>query len=146
MRAFAKTFFKEVVLVHLDDSCLIWPFAANGLGYGVVGNKLVHRLVCEHFHGQPHDKQEAAHSCGNRRCCAKAHISWKTHAANMADMKAHGTVNCGVRNGASKLTDADVVAIRNLAGKVPQRSIADTYGVNQGTISDIIRRESWAHV
>ncbi len=146
MRPFAKTFYQEVVLKHSSDECLQWPFATNGLGYGVLGNKLVHRLVCEHFYGPPDGKREAAHSCGNRGCCARGHVSWKTHSENMADMKLHGTVNIGSRNGAAVLTDAKVLAIRELSGRQTQRWIASAFGVNQATVSDIIRRETWGHV
>lgn len=142
----AQQFFKDVVLTYEGGACLIWPHAENGIGYGVLGTKLVHRLVCEHFNGPPPLNMEAAHSCGNRRCCTPKHIRWKTHAENMADMRQHGTVNHGARNGAAKLTDTDVLAIRALSGRFSQRAIAKQFGVNQGTISDIVRREAWAHV
>lgn len=57
-------------------------------------------------------------------------------------------VNAGRRRGSerpgSKLTEADVIAIR--ADTRKQRVIAEDYGVRYQTIGSIKRREKWAHV
>lgn len=147
MKPVAQAFYRDVALKHSGDECLLWPYATNGIGYGRIGNKLVHRLVCEHFHGSPPSlKSEAAHLCGNRLCCSHRHLEWKSHAENIADKKTHGTATAGESHGTSKLTENEVRRIRELAGVTSQRAIARMFGVNQGTISDIVRRESWGHV
>jgi hypothetical protein len=58
----------------------------------------------------------------------------------------HGTVVYGVAHYAAKLTDRDVVEIRDLAGSETQQSIADRYGVRLACINKVINRKSWKHV
>jgi len=53
----------------------------------------------------------------------------------------------GERNGASKLTDVEVMSIRRLLQKgLTQQAIAERFGVTQRTISDIKLRKKWRHV
>lgn len=143
----AQDFLRNAVSQHEGDDCLLWPFSTNGIGYGRINNKLVHRIVCEQFHGAPpHVMSEAAHLCGVRLCCSPRHLSWKTHRENMADMRVHGTVNVGSRNGAAKLTEDDVLKIHALAGQRSQRQIARQFGVYQTTVRDVLIGKSWGHV
>lgn len=46
----------------------------------------------------------------------------------------------------AKLTDAEVLTIRNLAGEVTQEALAERFGVSQITISGVIRKKWWRHV
>ena len=94
----ARRYLDEVVLTYEGDQCLLWPYGKDRYGYGKIwnGRKKVglHRLVCEITNGPaPTPKHEAAHSCGNGHlgCCTKRHLSWETHAENMADKIRHGT-------------------------------------------------------
>lgn len=48
------------------------------------------------------------------------------------------TVFYGERNGQSKLTDAEVEQVRQLARDVPQHQIASQFGVSQAQVSRII--------
>lgn len=53
----------------------------------------------------------------------------------------------GSRNGHSKLTERDVLAIRSRYGSgETQVALAAAFGVSQTNISDIIRRRTWAHL
>lgn len=52
----------------------------------------------------------------------------------------------GEANQAAKVTAAQVLEIRDLAGKMAQSKIAAIYGIKQGTVSAIILRKSWAHI
>jgi hypothetical protein len=136
-----------VVLAYDGNECLIWPYARIKAGYAQLGGgKYVHRLACEELYGPPPTPEhEAAHSCGNGHlgCVAKRHLSWKTHAENMADKLIHGTHNRGERQGRSKLTEANVREIRQLNGIFLDREIAAIFGVSRGTINDIMRRTTW---
>src|SRR5688500_12645743 len=49
----------------------------------------------------------------------------------------------GGNSGRAKLTWKQVDKIRSLAGRMTQRKIAERFGVNQKTVSDIIRGEIW---
>jgi transposase len=64
----------------------------------------------------------------------------------MADRAIDGTVYrpVGELQGASKLTAAAVAEIR--ASGLPQKALAERFGVSKQQISKIIRRERWAHV
>jgi hypothetical protein len=77
--------------------CLTWPFARDPGGYPCKhtfdGKPIrAHRVMCILVHGDPpFPKAEAAHSCGNGNlgCVNPNHLSWKTHAENMADLAIH---------------------------------------------------------
>lgn len=73
------------------DECIHWPFSISADGYGVIGPKLVHRIVCERAHGRPPaDRFMALHTCGNRACCNSKHLRWGDGKENIADMVRHG--------------------------------------------------------
>lgn len=145
---YPEQFLKEVAFKHEADECLFWPFGHNSYGYAVFQCKIVSRLVCEETHGPPPPKADAAHSCGKgaQGCIAKAHLSWKSRAANLEDKKEHGTHIFGEQSNLAKLSEADVREIRELAAHGNQRNIAEMFGINQSTVSDIKRRKSWAHL
>lgn len=132
---------------HAGGDCLEWPFGKFRDGYGQITRDGVmmraHRVMCQRIHGDPPEPTlDAAHNCGNRACVNARHLRWATRKANIADMKAHGTVNYGRRNGSVKLTESDVIAIRGATGT--QESIAARFGVSRRLISMIRRREVWA--
>lgn len=90
-----KRYLHEVVLAYEGDECMPWPYGRYASGYGRIRGSIVSRLVCEAVNGPPPTpKHEAAHSCGkgHEGCVTKGHLSWKTHAENMADTIAHGTM------------------------------------------------------
>lgn len=145
----ALAFFNDIALPHDEDECLIWPYATAGKGYGVITigevKQYVHRLVCEDAHGSaPSDTHEAAHSCGNRRCVARRHLSWKTPLENEKDKLIHGTRVRGERVGNSRLREGEVKEIRRLQGTMSQAKIANMFGVSQALIGQIHRRVVWA--
>lgn len=112
---------------------------------GVQRVAMVHRLVCRAFHGPaPSGRPLAAHGDGDSLNNRASNLRWASHLENEHDKRLHGTVARGERQGASKLTEADVIAIRNDTRS--QRKIAADYGVTQANIYFIIKRKSWAHV
>lgn len=54
----------------------------------------------------------------------------------------------GEENGASVLTESDVLKIRDLYSRKEhtQYQLAGIFGVTQGNISDIVNRKRWAHI
>lgn len=143
-----QRYYREVVVPYEGDECLIWPYNRIGKGYASLGRGrdcYVHRRLCKEVHGPaPTPAHEAAHSCGRGTsgCVTKRHLSWKTPVENEADKRFHGTDSRGERNGAAKLTEADVRAIRAASGT--QTSIGERFGVEQTTVSGIKRHASWA--
>lgn len=143
-----RKFYETVALKFLGDDCLLWPFGHSKGGYPQIWlnrqKRYVHRLVCEAHNGPPPDPNyETAHSCGNKSCVAKAHLSWKTHVENEADKVAHGTRLVGGAHSMARLSQSDISTIRALAGKVKQDELAARFGVTQAHISNIIRGQRW---
>lgn len=148
---YVQKFFEEVVCRYDGDECLIWPYSRTPNGYASFWyggrTSLVCRAVCEKENGPPPPNNHAAHSCGRGHlgCVAKSHLSWKTVRENSKDKVIHGTQLAGNENGNAKLTEAEVLAIRNADG-VPQHQLAKRYGVTQALVSKIRRREMWKHL
>src|SRR5688572_8725373 len=63
----ARLFLDEVVLKHVGNDCLLWPFSSVK-GYGQIRidgkTRLITRIACEAEHGPaPTPTHQAAHSC-----------------------------------------------------------------------------------
>lgn len=146
---------KDWLLANRDyggDECLVWPFHIGADGYGRAhrfGNGTLttaSNIMCELAHGPaPSRKHECAHSCGrgNAGCTNPRHLYWATPNRNHADKIVHGTTNRGERQGASRLTEADVIAIRQRAASETQTALAAAFGVDQSHISKIVSGERW---
>lgn len=138
---------------YKGDGCLEWPFAHGEDGYGRVrvartgSTMTASRFMCVLAHGDsPSPKHEAAHSCGlgHQGCVNPKHLYWATSKENHADKIIHETTNRGERYGLAKLTESDVIKIRQMAAKrIPQKEIAALFGIDQSHVSDIHRRERW---
>ena len=135
---------------HEGDDCLFWPFGKSANGYAQVRldgvDVVASRYMCLFTHGEPPTPDhEAAHRCGNGHlgCVNPRHLRWATRAENMEDMIAHGNSARGSANPASKLTAAEVLAIRD--SDQPAHVLAARYKIKPGTVRDIAsgRRWSW---
>lgn len=144
-----QVFYREVVLPYASDECLPWPYARNGGGYGqiAVNGKMkdVHRIICTATHGPaPSAIHEAAHSCGNKICANRGHLSWKTPLQNASDKYLHGTVMRGEANGTAKLTTVQALEIRSLRRVIPIKDVAGTYGISVAQVSRIQNGTRWS--
>lgn len=134
---------------YAGDDCLIWPFSRMPDGRAHMNGAFPSRVMCELAHGEaPSRSHEAAHSCGRGHdaCVSPRHLRWATPTENAADKVLHGTVILGERHYASKLSEADVREIRSLATSVPQKDLAQRFGVRPVCINKIVHRHSWRHV
>ncbi len=146
---FVQDYLKKLKEIDIEE-CIFWPFAKSITGYAVGikshNTSFIHRQICIEVHGQPDEKKEAAHSCGNGHlgCVNKNHLSWKTRAENQHDRVRHGTSNRGERQWNSKLKARDIKHIldRVKAGQ-SRRSIAIKMGLGPKTISDITCGKTW---
>lgn len=147
-------FYESVVCTYDGQDCLTWPYARDSAGYGQVWKdgrvQYVSRLICEATNGPPPTPGHmAAHTCGkgHEACCAKTHLVWKTPAANSADMVGHNTLLRGVAASWSKLTEADVLAIRQRAASgETQQTIANSFEVSRSLVGAIVQRKRWSHI
>lgn len=106
---------------------------------------LVHRLVALTFLPQQQQHgQEVCHNNGNKADNSVANLRWDTRKNNHADKKRHGTSLIGSKNPGSKLTEAQVIAIRK--SNLSQKALALEYEVCQQLISQIKKQKIWLHV
>ena len=112
--------------------------------------RCVYRLVLEAFVGPRPAGMECRHLDGNPTNCFLKNLVWGTHSENMLDKTRHGTRHDskGMKQPLSKLTDDQVLEIRNLAhlGIISQEEIGKTYEVSQSHVSRIHSRDVWKHI
>ena len=96
---------------------------------------------------------EINHKDGNPRNNKPSNLEIVTHQENVAHAgRVLGVMGkkyqMGEDNASARLTEGQVRTIRRLCAEkqVPQRKIAEMFGVNQGTVSAIHVRKSWAHI
>lgn len=108
----------------------------------------VHRAVALAFHGLPPAGQpEARHLDGDLANNCAANIAWGSHRENMADRTRHGRNPKGRRNGRAKLDEAKVAVIRTLVARGrTMPAVARHFGVDTGTVADIVDRTLWPDV
>jgi hypothetical protein len=141
------------------DDCWLWTASASGNGYGQVRARGTMRQAHREAYEAVHGPGSAAgfvvrHRCDTPACVNPAHLATGTHADNTRDKMERGRHRCGAlrgsTNGRSKLTDADVVAIRaeyvRGSGEHGQDALARRYGVSRPVVSMIVRHECWRHV
>ncbi len=145
------------LLAHLDTDtadCMLWPYAVNKHGYGVIRYEgrmeQVHVLACIHHHGPRPAGMEVAHApiiCHARSCFnGRRHLSWKTRRANHADKVADGTHQVGERNPRAKLDRVQVAEIRSrfADGGLTKAALAREFAVDPKTILQIVSGRTWS--
>lgn len=73
-----------------------------------------------------------------KKMCKKCHTKLEMH-----------RISRGEKQGSSKLTEIQVIEIRNMKDKNPNifnTRIAKMFNVNKSTINRILRRVTWAHI
>ena len=108
----------------------------------------VHQLVALAFLGpKPSPQHEVAHLDGQRLNNHVSNLAWLLHSENERHKDLHGTRLRGSQIGNAKLTEAQVVLIRQaLAVGIRQCALAQSYGVSDSTVSLIARAKTWRHV
>lgn len=133
------------------NTCWVWEKAPSGFGYGVVcfrqAKLPAHRVSYELHHGPIPDGMLVCHRCDNPACVNPAHLFLGTDADNFADMNAKGRRAHGERSSSAKLTEQDVIEIREMRKfGLLYKEIAVLYGVDRETIGSIVRMDTWKHV
>lgn len=105
----------------------------------------VHAVVAEAFHGVRPARLQVNHRDGLKINNRPENLEYVTSAENLAHATRLGLKARGERNRHAKLTTAQVLEIRRRRGQL-QRVLAQEFGVNQGQISAILLRKTWAHV
>lgn len=152
----AQRWLAEVVAAEPTDDCVLWPYRTQAGGYGRLwfeGRQHMASHVVLELSGRPRPTGEgyhgavARHRCDQPACCNPRHLEWGTQGDNVADMANRRRAARGERAGGSKLTEAKVREIRELAAVGwSQRKLAARYSVSAPAIGMVLRRDSWAHV
>ncbi len=105
-------------------------------------------VAYELFYGTIPDWLQVLHHCDNPACISPRHLFLGTHTDNMHDRTAKRRHAFGIKHGMAKLTEKDVIAIREryATGTVSQYQLAAEYGVYQASIGRIVNRKGWKHV
>lgn len=143
--------------VNRRQKCWLWTAGKNRNGYGRFRfngeARLAHRLAWQNINGEIPDGMCVCHKCDTPACVNPDHMFIGTRADNVADMIAKGRQSIGhdhsltvrgTANGCAKITEDEVLAIRNDGGY--QRDIARRFGISQAQVWNIINRKQWAHV
>lgn len=115
---------------------------------GKVTQSLVHRLVCEAFHGPcPADKEHCAHSDGNSSNNRADNLRWATARENGLDRIRLGQGPRGERVHNAVLTATAVREIRRRhAAGDGTNALAREFGVAAPTVSNVVTRKHWRHI
>lgn len=152
--------------VTLENGCMIWQGNTSQGDHGradyavaeIHAEKFyVHRYIAfapfddETRRALWDDKAvQVLHSCDTKLCINPEHLTIGDQSDNMRDAFDKGILvgRKGEKHHLAKLTDSDVIAIRNsyAAGENSQRGLARAYGVSQGTIWHIVNGTHWSHI
>ncbi len=132
------------------NGCWLWTGAIRNDGYGAIhlGERRMaraHRVSFMLAFGElPAAPLEVCHRCDVRACVNPAHLFLGTRKDNMADCKAKDRQVRGERNGKSKLTDPEVIAIRTAAGT--HKAIAQQFAISRSMVTFIRTNKNWTHL
>ena len=146
------------------SNCVEWWGSKDKDGYGLFNfeGKLgrAHRLAWDQTNGPIPAGMCVLHKCDNPSCVNVDHLFLGTHKDNTRDMYEKGrsgmigntwnrghTRNRGEKHGNAKLKEQNIQEICDLRKHgFTQQKIADWYGVDRGTIKDIVNGRCWKHL
>lgn len=142
--------FDKFVIPVPEISCLIFTGQWDKNGYGKFklrdGTQMrAHRMAWILANGPIPPAVEVLHSCDLPPCVNTDHLRLGTNAENMHDKAVRLRV-AGARHPQARLTEAQVLEIRAVAGTKTLAELATRYGVAVSTIDAVIQRQNWRHV
>ena len=105
----------------------------------------VHSLVLTAFVGAPREGYEARFLNGDPSDIRLENLMWGTREENYQNQVRRGTYAHGERHGRVKLTESEVIAIKNRPHD-SSRALAKEYNVSHQAISSIRSGRTWRHV
>lgn len=153
-KATPAKFWTRVDMSGGPDTCWPWKGRRTKQGHGQVtwyGETLgAHRIAFLLAYGPITDGLQTLHCCSNAPCCNPAHLYAGTQKDNVNDRTADGyhkqRTPRGSKHALSKLTEAQVLEIRQAQGLEISYLVAERYDVSAVTIQRIWRRDGWTHI
>jgi len=137
------------------NGCWVWTGYRQRFGHGWLGRRgLAHRHAWELLKGPlPADKC-LLHKCDNPPCVNPAHLYLGDRADNARDSVSKDRHARGERNRRNKLTEAQVIEIKqkfrkegtHQGARSNAKELAAEYGVGDGAITAIVYGRYWKHV
>jgi DNA-binding CsgD family transcriptional regulator len=134
--------------IDFVTGCWEWTKGCDGHGYGRLWDGT--RATAAHlaswvvYVGPIPKGKNILHTCDNPPCFNPSHLYAGTQKDNVRDMIERRRGLVGSHNGASILTERQVLSIRELAKTKTGYRIAKELGVNYNTIYDILRGDTWS--
>lgn len=141
--------------VRKTPECWVWTAGRYPNGYGAFslnGRKLhAHRALWILLNGDPGANLLVCHTCDNRQCVNPRHLFLGTNKDNLHDMWSKGrgyrhTAVKGSANYNAKLTEDQILRIREMEGSHSPRQIGLAFGVSRSAIQFILNGHTWKHV
>ncbi len=140
--------------VKKTDGCWLWQGATHNRGHGTFGDiphhtMPAHRFAWQDVNGPIPNGLFVCHSCDNPPCVRPDHLFLGTAKDNSVDAERKGRLyhGRGEQHYAAKLRDADIPVIcSGYACGQSMVALARTYGVTDGTISNVIHHRHWKHL
>lgn len=148
------SYFLDRSVTEPNSGCWLWDGAIDARhGYGAIRYKRktarAHRKSYEIANNcSVLPGVDVCHRCDVRCCVNPDHLFVGTRADNMRDCSRKGRIKipgfAGEQLPQAVLKESQVIAIR--LSTQSQRSLARQYGVDKGTIAQIIHRKTWRHI
>jgi len=110
--------------------------------------KRVHRLVAKAFISNPKNLPQVNHLDGVKINNHVANLEWPNASLNMVHAYENGLMVSvkGEAHGSAKLSNGQVLDIRELGKTKSVKEMSKIYGVVLTTIVNIINRKTWKHI
>jgi len=115
---------------------------------GICKTYQVHRLVAKYFIPNLQNKPEVNHKNGKKEENHIWNLEWCTPSENQKHAIKNGfkIPLKGEKVGTSKLTEKQILEIRNLFPKINQLELSYKYNVSRRLINYIINKKFWQHI
>jgi hypothetical protein len=129
---------------------LLKPIIRKDGYFGVeLSNKFfyIHRLVLITFKGYE-ERKEVNHIDGVKSNNTLENLEWLTHKENIIHSVKNNLVkrNYGSKHHMSKISESDVVFIRQNKRKYKYKEIMEMFNISKSTLKSIYTKKTWRHI